>query len=361
MSAIGSLFDEMSLLVCRGKPRSGGLPLPSHANVVPLDTPNGKDTRRKFSVMMRLPYYLRTMGRYISRADAVHVPLPGDLPLLGMLVALWKKKPLVARYGGSWVPTARTTLMNRVTRTCMRQFAGGKNVMLATGDGRTPPADGIEWLYVTALSRAELEQIKPDLDRGLANPPRLVYVGRLSVEKGLVNLVKAVAALKQQDVDPLPHVTLIGDGPQKRMLMSLIQESECQAHFEFAGQLDRQQLAERLMEADLCVQPSLTEGFSKAWLDAMAFGLPVVSSRVGAAHAVIGEDAQRGWLVPPGDVQALTDTLRNVLTGPIEWPRMRHGAREYVEQRTLEAWADRIGRLCALRWDLAFEAGKLRN
>ena len=59
----------------------------------------------------------------------------------------------------------------------------------------------------------------------------------------------------------------------------------------FTGQLDRARLSRELMNQDLCVQPSFTEGFSKAWLDAMAHGLPVLASQVGAAKGVLGHVA----------------------------------------------------------------------
>ena len=47
------------------------------------------------------------VAREVRKADVVHVPLPGDIPLLGMFVALGLRKRLVVRYGGSWVPTSR--------------------------------------------------------------------------------------------------------------------------------------------------------------------------------------------------------------------------------------------------------------
>jgi glycosyltransferase involved in cell wall biosynthesis len=116
------------------------------------------------------------------------------------------------------------------------------------------------------------------------------------------------------------------------------------------------------MEADFCVQPSLSEGFSKAWLDAMAHGLPVVASNVGAAGAVIGEAIdghRRGWLVPPGNVRMLADAIRLAIDSPIDWPALRRRCRAYVEARTLEAWARHIGDACAEQWRFSIIGGKL--
>lgn len=359
MRAIGSLFDEMTLLIVRGQPREGGLPLPSSATIVPLHCPTGSDTRRKLSILAHLPRYLPTMTRHIRKADVVHTPLPGDIPLLGMIVALLFRKRLIARYGGSWATTSQTSLMNRLTRMWLRTFAGRRNVVLATGEGETRPAEGIDWIFATALSRSELDAISPNFERGLSSPPKIIYAGRLSEEKGVANLVKAISLLRQEGFTPLPQVTIVGDGPERQSIENLVRELDCKDFVSLTGQLNRDSLSKLFGESDFCVQPSLTEGFSKAWLDAMAHGLPVLASEVGAARAVIGGDCRRGWLVPPGDINALAATLRQVLAGPVDWPALRLRCRTYVEGHTLEAWAEKIGESCARQWNISFLRGKL--
>lgn len=359
MAAIGSLFDEMTLLITRGHSRPGGIPLPVHAHIIPLRLPTGQDARRKLSVLANLLYYLGIIIKYVRRADVVHVPVPGDIALLGMLVALTLRKPLIARYGGSWVANSETTVMNRVTKAIMRRFAGGRNVMLATGEGELIPAPNMHWVFVSAVSQAELQQIHPILDRGLSTPPRLVYAGRLSPEKGVLYLIEALAKLKQENFAPMPHLTLAGDGPQRKELEHAVAACECEDIGHFAGQLDRQSLSKQFLLADICVQPSLTEGFSKAWLDAMTHGLPVLATEVGAARAVIGTEGERGWIVPPGDVEALATALRRILSEPIDWHTLRRRCRCYVEKRTLEDWAQRIGQICAEQWKI-YKNGKIK-
>lgn len=360
MAAIGSIFDAMTLVVVRGAPRAGGIPLPAGADVVPLRAPAGVDARRKLSVVARLPYYVGAIGSAVRRADAVHAPLPGDIALLGMLVALGLRKPLVARYGGSWVATSATTMMNRVTRGCMRAAAGGRNVMLATGEGDAPPAPGMSWIFSTALAESELARIDPDVARAPARPPRLIYAGRLSPEKGVAKLLRALAALRDaRGEEAVPSVVLAGDGVERGALEALARQLGCARHVRFAGQLDRAMLSCEMRRADVCVQPSLTEGFSKAWLDAMAHGLPVLASSVGAARAVVGGEGERGWLVPPGDVPALTAALAALADPALDWRAIRERCRAYVESRTLEAWAREIGERCARQWKVPFTGGRV--
>jgi hypothetical protein len=348
--------------------------------VVPLPIPTGVDMRRKLSIVAGLARYVRLIAPEIRDADAVHVPLPGDLPFIGMLTAQLLRKPLLARYGSSWSINGETTMMNRVTKRWMRLAAGGRNVMLATGEADEPPAPRMHWIFASALRASDLCALHPDLDRGLSSPPRLVYAGRLSPEKGVAVLLQALARLdatrrsRQHAPEPQegsqmgpqmpsqmpPVLCIAGDGPAREALEAEARRLLPRDRVIFRGQLDRAALSECLLQADLFVQPSLTEGFPKASLDAMAHGLPVILSKVGAARALIGRDSERGLLVPPGDAAALAAAITRMLDEPLDWPALRRRCCAYARSRTLEAWAETAGRLCASQWHLSFVDGKLR-
>ncbi|MEP7353426.1 MAG: glycosyltransferase [Acidobacteriota bacterium] len=355
---MSSIFQTSELVIVRSQPRAGALPLPADAQVFALREPRGEGLRRKLDVLFMLPYYLYVMAKHVRRADVIHVPLPGDLPLLGMLVAVVFRKPVIARYGGSWKSTSVTTTMNNVTRNLMRWLAGGKNVMLATGEDVGKPAVNMEWMFTTALSTSEMRGIQPQFDRGLNTPARIVFAGRLSSEKGADVLIRALAILNKDNVTQL-HVTFLGDGPQRSELERLVDALDCRGQVSFEGQVNRKQLNQYLSASDFAVQPSFTEGLSKAWLDEMSHGLPLVATRVGAAEAVVGGDNVRGWIVPPGDPEALAATIRDVLLTPRDWPALRRRCREYAETRTTEKWADAIAMLCAKQWRCSFSQGKL--
>ena len=360
MAAVASLFDAMTLLITRrDSPGEGGLRLPSGAEIIELRKPTGQAFRRKMSVLGNLRYYISTIAYHASKADVVHIPPPGDIPLLGMLVALALRKRLIVRYCASWVKTSETTLMNRVTRGLMRVFAGGRNVMLATGEAEVPPAPGITWIFATGLSEEELTLTAPVNSRKLSDPPQVAYIGRLAEGKGVRELIQALAQLRRDGFHPMPHVTLIGDGPERQQLRAQADEDGLGELVTFAGQLDRCSLDARLTGVDFCVQASLSEGYSKAWLDAFAHGLPVLASEAGAARPVIGGNGERGWLVPPGDVRALAEQLRRVLSEPRDWDALRRRCREFAENRTLENWARQIGERCAEQWGFRVTEGKL--
>ncbi|MDQ6891354.1 MAG: glycosyltransferase [Acidobacteriota bacterium] len=359
MRGIASLFDEMTLVTVGVEGGTGGVPLPGNARIIPMEGPSGKDLLRKISVIGRSGYYLPRIISAVREADVVHTPLPGDLPLLGMLVAVVYRKKLFVRYESSWSPNSQTTLGNRITRALVRCFASKRNVMFVTGEGAVRPAPRLEWLFATSLSQHELDAVTPQLDKGLSDPPRIVYFGRLSTEKGVLVLLKAIGLLRQQGL--ILEAAIVGDGPERDFLENQARQLGCQSLVRFTGQLGREPLAHEAGMADFCVQPSFTEGYSKAWLDAMAFGLPVMSSEVGAARAVIGEEEERGWLVPPGDSGALAARLRDVVNEKRDWGALRRRCRAYVETRTLEAWTERIATRCGQSWGLKRVQGRFRT
>jgi len=345
MGVVASIFGEMDLLVTKVEARSGGIPLPAAAKVIPIRRPWGHDTIRKLSVVALLPYYVSVMSRYVRKSAVVHVPLPGDLPFLAMWLAVATGKPLIARYGSSWPATSQTTMMNRVTKASMRLLAGGRNVMLVTGVDDVDLPRGLRGIFSTALSSGELEQIRPDLNRGLSDPPKFIYAGRLAGEKGVSVLIEAFALL-----DGRPILVIAGDGAERASLVRIAHSRGCAGRIRFMGQLNRGELSKELGECDICIHPSLTESFSKAWLDAFAHGLPVITSNVGAAAAAIGSDGTRGWLAQPGDPKRLATVINGVLDAPVCWPALRQRCREYAEAHTLDQWRDRIANVCAEQW-----------
>jgi len=334
----------------------GGIALPEDACVVPLLRPQGYGWRRTLFVVALLPYYILRIGNEVARADVVHTPLPGDIPLIGMLVAVLFRKRVIARYGGSWQNTSQTTTMNRITRALMKVLAGGHNVMLATGTSSDAPAPQMHWVFATSLTEKELESIQPNLRNGLHTPPELVYVGRLSPEKGVEVLLRAFRqALDVLPDEHRPNLTVVGDGPQRRYLEKLVSALQCEERVRFRGQLDRRELSVELEGKDLAVLPSLTEGFAKASLEALAHGLPIIATNVGSAAAIAGKPGERGWIVPPGDPDALARALVEVLTDCVDWGTLRRRCYAYARQFTLEAWAQEIRFLSEDQWGISLK------
>jgi glycosyltransferase involved in cell wall biosynthesis len=268
-----------------------------------------------------------------------------------MVTALAMRKRVVARYCGVWEDSS--TMMNRVTKGVMRLAAGGRNVMLATGVSAGQPAPGMFWSPASVISRSEIEEFRPNLDRGLSSPPRLVCIGRLSEEKGGLDVIRAMGLLIHRKLLPeskLPQLTFIGEGPLRRDLEALVKELHLESLVHFRGQLSRAELVRELPSHDILLMPSHSESVGKARLDGMLGGLPAISTAVGSGEALVGSDGIRGWLVPRANPGALADTIARVLQSNIDWPAIRHRCRTFVEQFTLERWTREIAEACSRQW-----------
>ncbi len=152
------------------------------------------------------------------------------------------------------------------------------------------------------------------------DPPHVLYVGRLSEEKGVEELAEATRGL--------PRV-VVGDGP----LRSLFPDA--------AGFVPPRALGPYYERAAIVVCPSQREGYGVVAREAMAYGRPVVAAAVGGLVDVV-EDGVTGLLVPPGDPRALRVAIEQLFGDP--WLRERLG--RAARQRVVEC--------CS--WETATEA-----
>ncbi len=179
-------------------PPSGLLPLAGHnLTVRTLPEPAGTDLRRKLALLTWLPRYLPVLWQAIRQAEAVHAPVPGDIGLIGILLALAQRKPLFVRHCGTW--DEPVTAADRFLLWLLERIAGGRNVVLATGGSDRPPSaknPHIEWIFSSSLTEAELLSLPT---ARAWEPPatlHLVTVGRLSQGKNIQAIIQSLPAIQ---------------------------------------------------------------------------------------------------------------------------------------------------------------------
>lgn len=171
-------------------------------------------------------------------------------------------------------------------------------------------------------------------DSPFAGQPGVVIgtVGRLQAVKGQQDLVRAFAlARKAQHSEEVPlRLVLIGDGPMRDSIVSLVRQEGIEKDVYLAGA--RNNVADLLPALDVFVLPSLAEGISNTILEAMAVGLPVIATRVGGNGELV-QDGVSGALVPAASPAELAEVILNYGRNP-ELCR-NHGAagRTLVEKR----------------------------
>ncbi|HJW90702.1 MAG TPA: glycosyltransferase [Anaerolineales bacterium] len=186
------------------------------------------------------------------------------------------------------------------------------------------------------LSAAKRAAMRREL-QGDGTGPVLIAVGRLSPEKGYLDLLEAFASLLPRL--PAARLLIAGDGALRETLQAKIQSLGLAGRVSLLGW--RSDVPRLLSACDLFVSASHWEGLPIAVLEAMACALPVVATAVGDLPEVISPET--GALVPPGQPQELARALETVLVDPERLTRMGQAAREQVQcNYHSRVWADRL-------------------
>ena len=160
--------------------------------------------------------------------------------------------------------------------------------------------------------KIEVKKNALDFDPGLGIGPSgfVVFVGRLSAEKGLHTLIKA-----WKENDRLPKLKVIGDGP----MAEFIRDSQRQdARIEWLGKMPIPELLEIVGQANCLVMPSVWyETFGRTTVEAFAKGTPVVGSRIGGTAEII-ENGKTGWLFEPGNSIELGEKIERAMNLTLE-------------------------------------------
>jgi glycosyltransferase involved in cell wall biosynthesis len=152
--------------------------------------------------------------------------------------------------------------------------------------------------------------------------------GRLSPEKGFDVLVAAAERVLR--LRPTAGFVLFGEGPERPRLQQQISAAGLGGSFVLCG--FRPDLDRFLPHFDLLVLPSYTEGLPNVVLEAFAAGVPVVATAVGGTPEVV-EDGVSGYLVRPGDIDALAGRTADALADADRLPAMGAEGRLRVQER----------------------------
>jgi glycogen(starch) synthase len=180
----------------------------------------------------------------------------------------------------------------------------------------------------------------------------ILSVGRIESNKGFPVLARALARVKEKLPRPWKWV-IVGGGPLERRLKETLHELDLDEEAHVAGSLSDQELAALYKRAQLFAHPTLYEGSSVATLEAMAHGLPVVATKVGGIPDKVAE-GESGFLVTPGDDEALADALLHAFSLGGGLARLGEEGRRRVEAEF--NWDDRARRLLELYHEIVSAA-----
>jgi glycosyltransferase involved in cell wall biosynthesis len=190
----------------------------------------------------------------------------------------------------------------------------------------TPKKLSIIYYGITIPPASEVQRHRDSPDR----PVVIGTVGQLIPRKGIDMLLEAASRLQYLDT---VQFKIIGDGPERHHLETLVRQLGINERVEFTGW--QNDVNSALRSLDMFVLFSFSEALPFAILEAMASGLPIIATSVGGVvEAVI--DGQTGLLVEPGDVAGLVHALQTL----IDDPGMRRAMGQAGRQRAVEYFSD---------------------
>lgn len=167
----------------------------------------------------------------------------------------------------------------------------------------------------------------------LEGPLKIISVGGLYVNKNHAALIRAVTSAGVNS-----QLTIVGEGPERASLQALIRELDLQGRVRLTGNIDHSALARELNAHDVYVHYSRAEALSRAILEAMACGCPVVTTRVGFIDGVLNDHQNAIVIDAPWDKQL---------------------QRALIELRDSEDLRQRIGTAGSACIEHSFDAGKV--
>ncbi len=281
---------------------------------------------------------VRQIEEYI-REDAVDIVHTHGYKadLYGYVAARRTGKPIVATCH-NWVGgTAALGIYIRLDRMVLKRFQAVAAVSDAVARqlrDRNIPASKIHTI-ANGIDLQKFTQAEPL--PGLAHEGKKLIgmVARLDLQKGFVDLLKAVHALA--DGTREFKVVVAGEGPDRMAIETMIQDYGLQSTVMLVGQ--QANMPGVYAALDIFVLPSLNDGLPMTVLEAMASSTPVIATRVGAIPKVI-HDGESGLLVQPGDSSGLRDAMARLLDDPALCRRLAQRAQAWVGQHyTSEAMA----------------------
>lgn len=275
----------------------------------------------------RVALALHRLLRLVDRLgiDLLHTDGPRNTVYAG-LVGRLRRRPVVWHVRAS-TPDPYDALLARLS---------SRLVLVAGALASRFPSPAARRKIRVLHNGVDLDRFRPGKDRGpaegrpAATALRIGTVGRVEAEKGILDLLEAFRRLGE--AAPSARLLVAGGFPDSaylRRCLEFCRQAGIGGRVEFLGAV--QPIEEFLRALDIFVLPSTAaEAFPRAVLEAMACGIPVVATASGGVPEAV-EEGRTGFLVPPGDPEAMADRMRRLIEDPGLRLRLGRGGRLRAE------------------------------
>lgn len=161
----------------------------------------------------------------------------------------------------------------------------------------------------------------------------IIFLGVLIKRKGVEDLLEAIRLIKNKNIKKEYKIIIAGTGKEENNLKEKCKKMKISNFVEFLGWINEEQKEKLLKENQLLVLPSYNEGLPMAVLEAISYGIPILSTRVGdIEEAVINE--KNGYLIKKGNIKELSKYLyRFINMNKVEWKKMSEASRKIAIEK----------------------------
>lgn len=295
---------------------------------------------RGLRAVVRLFPYVLKLWRTAARVDLFHVMANSGWSWHFFAVpAIWIGRargiPVVVNYRGGEAASFLERSHAMVVKTLRRANA----LVVPSGYLREVfERHGIATEIVPNI--IDLERFRPGSAKASASEPHLVVARNLEVIYDIPTALRAFALILK--VVPGARLTVAGTGPERTNLETLAAALGTAEAVHFCGRLDRDQMADLYRSATVAINPSSVDNMPNSVLEAMASGVPVVSTNVGGVPFIL-RNGLTGFLVDSGDHVAMADAVQRLLDDEANAAALRAAALREVQQyawpRVRQKWA----------------------
>lgn len=352
VEALSPFFDQITLCVpVVEDPNFCGLGVDSTKVIFnPLPYYHGRT-----GFLVALPGLRRKIVNVTEQSDLALAILPSYVGILASLLCQRKNFPLflwvvgnwgqnvVIRRSSSWgkwlASVSLAPILNwsikRVTRDILT-FYNGKILF----------DQGKAYHYTrTSSSIRQRDLFSPEVTSPMHSPPLLLFVGRLSPEKGLPILLQAVAQLKAQG--EMVHLQIAGSGEMQDTLRDYTQKLSLKDQVDFLGYISqRSELLRLYRESDMLILPSLQDLQPKVLLEAMSQSLPIITTCVGGIPSII-QDGVNGILIPPAKSNAIVSAVNKLKSDQELRRNLIKSGLKFARDHTVERETSRMIKIIA--------------
>lgn len=201
--------------------------------------------------------------------------------------------------------------------------------------------NSVKVIYNPVIDESLFSQSKLPLDHPWFesdDPPVILAVGRLSAQKDYPTLLRAFASLR---ANRQVRLIILGDGSLRHQLEALINELGIETDVLLPGFV--QTPYAYMSRSAVLVLSSVWEGLPTVLIEALACGCQVVSTQCPHGPDEILQSGEYGWLVPMGDIPALTDSIKQALDSPIDPDILRRRAQDFTIDRAVAEYLALMG------------------